>query len=832
MEIKKNNGISGGQIILTLLIIFLITAAAEGVTGTVNYNTVYQQLEGFGGAAVYDCPSLTSHPKREEVYDLLFQELGIEILRIRNSYGYDSSGLSATKTIIAEAREPLRSPDLKLELVPWSPPGYLKSSGSTNGGTLAKSGGQFVYSSYAQWWYDSLVNWASGSNGITPDFISIQNEPDYNNTNYDTCLLNATESTNVAGYDKAFQAVYNKLSAEMSELPEMWAPCTMGFGGSIPYITALNNIGQLGNVDGFSFHLYSDGSYDSPDGMTSAMSSYYTTYGYKPLHMTEYVKLNTTPNFDMAWKFAWHIYNCLYYLHTTSYFNWTLFRGPNMAGGGIVTLTTGADYTIRPQYWFLKAYTHFTGPGWYVVNTSIDSGDLRMSAFKNPDGDRLTVVILNKSASSTSLTSLNLNGFTPANSEVYRSSETEKWVYLGPYSLPLTLPAYSITTIAFFPSGTPRRTLTVSSSDGGSATTPGEDAFPYDPCVNARIVATDVPGYNFVEWTGTAVDAGKVADPYDASTTVMMDANYTVVANFEPCVEVQILGSWVAGNTHAKEPGTDRALVFIAHAEDNDDPSIAVNTVSYGGRSMAKITEKVIGTTSDSRAYVAAFILDDANIVAASGNTFSVTWNQIPDSYGYSSVFLRNVNQTVLVGDYAGYGATNTSTVSTTSLFTSIGDMVLDAATSSEGGTYTPNLDFTKALEVAITGADGFAGYKSCSNTLALEIPSVTHSVASSVRHVIIGLVVKVMEMATCTDVQNTGFSLLSDLNGDCYVDYNDLDYLSYYWLNTDCGSSANCEGADFEPTDGDVDFYDFSNFAVQWLLCNDPTDSACIENW
>jgi hypothetical protein len=33
MEIKKNNGISSGQIILTLLITFLTTAAAEGTTG-------------------------------------------------------------------------------------------------------------------------------------------------------------------------------------------------------------------------------------------------------------------------------------------------------------------------------------------------------------------------------------------------------------------------------------------------------------------------------------------------------------------------------------------------------------------------------------------------------------------------------------------------------------------------------------------------------------------------------------------------------------------------------------------------------------------------------
>ena len=41
--------ISGGQIILTLLITILATAAAEGAAGTVNYSIVHQQLEGFEG---------------------------------------------------------------------------------------------------------------------------------------------------------------------------------------------------------------------------------------------------------------------------------------------------------------------------------------------------------------------------------------------------------------------------------------------------------------------------------------------------------------------------------------------------------------------------------------------------------------------------------------------------------------------------------------------------------------------------------------------------------------------------------------------------------------
>jgi hypothetical protein len=74
-----------------------------------------------------------------------------------------------------------------------------------------------------------------------------------------------------------------------------------------------------------------------------------------------------------------------------------------------------------------------------------------------------------------------------------------------------------------------------------------------------------------------------------------------------------------------------------------------------------------------------------------------------------------------------------------------------------------------------------------------------------------------------CNDVQDANYGLLSDLNGDCYVNSEDLKIVADYWLNLDCGSSNHCEGADFEPTNDTVDFVDFSKFGLQWMQCNDP---------
>jgi peptidoglycan/xylan/chitin deacetylase (PgdA/CDA1 family) len=75
-------------------------------------------------------------------------------------------------------------------------------------------------------------------------------------------------------------------------------------------------------------------------------------------------------------------------------------------------------------------------------------------------------------------------------------------------------------------------TLIVSSSTGGHVSVPGEGPFSYARGRSVQVTATSDLNYHFVNWTGTAVDAGKVANPSSASTTVTMDADYTLQANF------------------------------------------------------------------------------------------------------------------------------------------------------------------------------------------------------------------------------------------------------------------------------------------------------------
>ena len=72
--------------------------------------------------------------------------------------------------------------------------------------------------------------------------------------------------------------------------------------------------------------------------------------------------------------------------------------------------------------------------------------------------------------------------------------------------------------------------LSVSSTDGGSATTPGEGLFTYGEASVVGLAAEAEEDYRFVQWTG---DVGTIADAYAASTTMTMNSDYSITANFE-----------------------------------------------------------------------------------------------------------------------------------------------------------------------------------------------------------------------------------------------------------------------------------------------------------
>ena len=100
--------------------------------------------------------------------------------------------------------------------------------------------------------------------------------------------------------------------------------------------------------------------------------------------------------------------------------------------------------------------------------------------------------------------------------------------------------------------GSLQHDLLVYSSAGGSVTRPGEGTFSYldSTEVDIKAVAQD-DSYSFAGWSGTAVAAGKVVDSNALETSLFVDGDYSLCANFvgiEQCfLDVGFVGDGAAG---------------------------------------------------------------------------------------------------------------------------------------------------------------------------------------------------------------------------------------------------------------------------------------------
>ncbi|MHC4476739.1 MAG: PASTA domain-containing protein, partial [Planctomycetota bacterium] len=264
-----------------------------------------------------------------------------------------------------------------------------------------------------------------------------------------------------------------------------------------------------------------------------------------------------------------------------------------------------------------------------------------------------------------------------------------------------------------------------------------------------------------------------VGTPKTKSTAAMLWLLAALLCLSVDARAVDIVGSWTSGLTHSEEVGSNRALIFTAHVED-DDTDMNLSSVTYGGQSMTKVIEQNVGTGQ--RAYVVAYILDEADIAAATNSDFVATWAQTPlRTPGYSSVFLQNVNQINLIGASDSNSTNPTATLTTGPLPTDNNDMVIVAATCGNNGAYSLDNGFTEAIELDLQASQAVAGYKSA--TGANETPSATHTNAN--QQVIIGFVVQTTvnapDVVGMTEADaNSAIATAALTLGSVTYDYND----------------------------------------------------------
>ncbi|MFP3871828.1 MAG: InlB B-repeat-containing protein [Candidatus Aenigmatarchaeota archaeon] len=98
-----------------------------------------------------------------------------------------------------------------------------------------------------------------------------------------------------------------------------------------------------------------------------------------------------------------------------------------------------------------------------------------------------------------------------------------------------------------------RYELSISSTAGGSVVEPGEGTFTYNLGEVVNLEAVADPGYHFVQWTG---DTGTIADTDSNLTTITMEEEYEIEAEFAVTDYTLTINSTVGGNVTYPGEGT------------------------------------------------------------------------------------------------------------------------------------------------------------------------------------------------------------------------------------------------------------------------------------
>jgi glucosylceramidase len=177
--------------------------ASDLTTLTVDPNQSFQRMDGFGGALTDSSAAVLASlapATRDAAMRRLFdprQGIGISFLRqpIGSSdftaspthYTYDDVPAGQTdfalkhfsiahdrKQILPLLRQAERlNPDLSVLATPWSPPAWMKDSGSLVGGHLKDD--PAVYAAYARYLVKFVQAYATA--GVPVDYLTVQNEP-------------------------------------------------------------------------------------------------------------------------------------------------------------------------------------------------------------------------------------------------------------------------------------------------------------------------------------------------------------------------------------------------------------------------------------------------------------------------------------------------------------------------------------------------------------------------------------------------------------------------------------------------------------------------------
>jgi glucosylceramidase len=396
---------------------FAADAGTNATTVTVDENTTYQGIDGFGfcltggSAQLINGMGSAQTTLLNELFATGTGQIGISYLRISigasdlssSDFTYDDMPSGQTDNSLANfsiSKEMTDlvpvikkiiaiNPSIKILATPWTAPVWMKQSTTGNSGFTAGNLNTAYYDAYARYFVKYIQ--AMKAQGITIDAITPQNEP-LNPNNNPSMVMQASEEANfiknnlgpqLQSAGLATKIICYDHNADRPDYPE----AVLADAGANPY------------VDGSAFHLYA--------GNISALGDVHNAYPNKNIYFTEQW-IGAPSNF--GGDLQWHV-NTLIIGATRNWsrnvIEWNLAADPNnnphTAGGcstclGGITIS-GSSVTARNAgYYVIGHASKFVRPGAVRISSNL-SGNIQNVAFKNSDGTKVLVAVNTGTAS-------------------------------------------------------------------------------------------------------------------------------------------------------------------------------------------------------------------------------------------------------------------------------------------------------------------------------------------------------------------------------------------------------------------------------------------------
>jgi glucosylceramidase len=380
-------------------------------TITVNPSTTYQSMTGFGASFTDSSAWLVANsPLRSQIMTKLFSPtngIGLDFLRqpigasdfSQSLFSYDDMPSGQTDPTLAHfsiahdnayilpvLQQALSlNPNVTVMATPWSPPGWMKSSGSMIGGSL-NSGDYQVFADYLT----KFVQ-AYDAAGVPISLITAQNEPEYSPSNYPGSTFTASQEASFIGNNLGPDLQKAGLSTKIIAYDHNWNDTTFPE-------TILGNSTAGPYTAGVAWHCYA--------GDPSAQTTVHNAYPNKDTYFTECSGTQSSnPADTFADSLDWQTENLIIgatrnWAKTVATWNMALnpSGGPSMNCTnctGVVTVDNSADTaTYNAEYYVLGQASKFVKPGAVrIESNTFGSGNLEDVAFRNPDGSNALIVL-------------------------------------------------------------------------------------------------------------------------------------------------------------------------------------------------------------------------------------------------------------------------------------------------------------------------------------------------------------------------------------------------------------------------------------------------------